>query len=144
MNISRLFFPSLANFYRKLDEPSIALLRVVAGVALITHGWSKIQDPTAMAGFLEGMGFWPGAFWSFMVSITESIGGLLLAIGLLTRPAALLNLINMSVIIWFHWIFKEEGYGGAEKAILWWVILFYFVVHGGQYYAVDKAMKREF
>lgn len=144
MNISRLFFPSLANVYRKLDEPSIALLRIVAGAALITHGWGKIQDPTAMSGFLESMGFWPGAFWSFMVAIAESIGGLLIAIGLFTRPAALMNLISMTVIIWFHWIFKEEGYGGAEKAILWWVMLFYFVVHGGQHYAVDKVMKREF
>lgn len=144
MNVSRLFIPSLANLYRKLDEPSIALLRIIAGVALITHGWGKIQDPTSMAGFLEGIGFWPGAFWSVMLALTEAVGGFLIAIGLLTRPAALFNLISMTVVIWFHWILKEEGYSGAEKAILWWTILLYFVVHGGQYYAVDKLVKREF
>lgn len=143
MNTSRLMFPKLGGIYEKLADPSVTLLRVIAGLALVMHGWGKIQDPTGMAGMLEGIGFWPGSFWSVLVSVTEFFGGLMLALGFLTRPAAVAIAINLAVTIWFHWILKEQGYGGAEKSILWTAIAFYFAVHGAQGWSIDRLLKKE-
>lgn len=144
MNTSRLFVPALGSLYVKLANPSIAILRIIAGLALVTHGYGKIMQPMGNIDFLESIGFWPGEFWSPLLACTEFFGGLLLAIGFLTRPAALFTTIVLLVTVWFHWIVQDQGYGGSEKSILWAAITFYFFIHGGQHYALDKLMKREF
>ena len=143
MNNERLCFPALGGFYRTLSGPSIVLMRVIAGVALMTHGWGKIQDPMAMAGFVEGIGFVPGWFWAWALAITEFFGGLFLALGLFTRFAAAGTTIVLLVTVYFHWLLKDEGWGGAEKSVIWLTITFYFAVHGGQILALDRLFKRE-
>ena len=138
----RLLFPPLARLYAALRGPSIFLLRVAAGIALVMHGYGKIVNPFGNVGMVESLGFHPGVFWSPLLAGTEFFGGILLALGLLTRPAALGGMIVLLVTVWFHWIVKDQGYAGSEKSILWAAICFYFVAHGGQYLAVDRALPR--
>ena len=143
MNNERLCFPALGGFYRTLSGPSVVLMRVLAGVALMMHGWGKIQDPMAMVGFVENIGFHPGWLWSPALACTEFVGGLLLALGLFTRFAGAGTTIVLLVTVWFHWILKDEGWGGAEKSLIWMSVTFYFAVHGGQVFALDRLFKRE-
>ena len=91
----------------------------------------------------NALGFVPGTIWSPMLAGTEFFGGLLLAIGFLTRPAALAATVVLLVTVWFHWIVQSQGFSGAEKSILWAAITFYFFAHGGGPYSVDRAMRRE-
>ena len=139
----RLLVPTLGRVYASLSGPSEALLRVVAGIALVVHGSSKIVDPFGAAGMVEGLGFYPGAFWSLLLSITEFFGGILLTFGILTRFAALGGMVVLLVTVWFHWIVQGQGYSGAELSILWAAICFFFVVHGGRYLAVDRLLGHE-
>ncbi len=143
MNNDRLYFPALGGVYRTLYAPSIVLMRVVCGVALMTHGWGKIQDPMALVGMVERIGFWPPAMWAWALAITEFFGGLFIAIGLFTRFWAAAATFLLLVTVYFHWILLEEGWGGSEKSILWLTITYYFAVHGGQVFAVDRLFKRE-
>ena len=85
----------------------------------------------------------PGAIWSPALAGTEFFGGILLAIGFLTRPAALAATIVLLVTVWFHWVPQGQGFGGAEKSLLWAAITFYFVAHGGGFLSVDRALRRE-
>ncbi|HEY6630493.1 MAG TPA: DoxX family protein, partial [Rhizobiaceae bacterium] len=39
---TRLIIPALGGVYASLREGGETLLRVVAGLALVTHGWGKI------------------------------------------------------------------------------------------------------
>lgn len=140
----RLLIPALGGLYGSLGGFAWALLRVVAGLALVTHGAGKIVDPFGNIGMVEGLGFYPGFVWSPLLAATEFFGGLLLAAGLLTRPAALAATISLLVTVWFHWIVQGEGYAGAEKSILWSAICFFFAIHGGGRFSVDRAIGREF
>jgi putative oxidoreductase len=143
-NETRLIVPSLAGLYAGLHDFAETLLRVAAGVALVTHGLGKIGDPFGSAGMVESLGFYPGAFWSLMLSLTEFVGGILITIGLLTRPAALAATIVLLVTVWFHWITMGQGYSGAEKSILWTAIFFFFVIRGGNRHSVDAKIGRAF
>lgn len=140
----RLLIPGLAGLYARLGNFAETLLRVISGVALVTHGWPKIQEPLARSGLVESLGFHPGWLWSSLLSGTEFFGGILIAIGLLTRPAAVGALIVLLVASWFHWITQGQGYSGAEKALLWAAIMFFFAARGGNRYSVDALLRREF
>jgi len=141
---NRLIVPALGGVYASLREGAETLLRVVAGLALVTHGWGKITNPFGAAGMVEGLGFYPGEFWSLMLAVTEFFGGILIAIGVLTRPASIAAMFVLLVTVYFHWIVRSEGYAGAEKSILWAAIFFYFAIRGGNRHSVDARLGREF
>jgi putative oxidoreductase len=140
----RLLIPALGCLYRPLSEPAETLLRVVAGAALVTHGWGKIQDPFAAAGMVEGLGFHPGEVWSLLLSLTEFAGGLCIAIGLLTRPAALAASFLLGVTAYFHWVVQAEGWAGAEKSVIWLAVMLFFVIRGSNRHSVDALIGRQF
>ena len=143
---NQLIIPSLGSIYGSLSEFAETLLRVVAGLALVTHGFPKIMNPLGPVGLVESIGLFPGpsAFWAVLLSMTEFFGGLLIAIGLLTRPAALGAMIVLLVTVYFHWILRSEGYAGAEKSILWATIMFYFVIRGANAHSVDARLGKTF
>jgi putative oxidoreductase len=138
----RLIIPGLGGLYGTLHEGAETLLRVVAGLALVTHGAMKIGNPFGAVEMVEGLGFYPGVFWSPLLAFTEFFGGFLIALGLLTRPAALAAAFVLLVTVWFHWITMGQGYGGAEKSILWAAIFLFFAVRGGNRHSVDAKIGR--
>ena len=141
---NRLIIPPLGGLYASLSETSETVLRVIAGLALVTHGWDKIMNPFGAAGMVESLGFYPGAFWSLLLSCTEFFGGILIAIGLLTRPASFAAMFVLLVTVYFHWIVRDEGYSGAEKSILWAAIFFFFAIRGANRHSVDAKLGKEF
>lgn len=141
---SRLAIPALGGLYSVLACIATPLLRVCAGLILMVHGWPKIQAPLKYAGMTESLGFHPGVFWSPLLAGTEFIGGLLLAIGFLTRFAAAGATVVLLVTVYFHWVVQGQGLAGSEKSILWAAITLLFVAHGGGAFSVDRLLKREF
>lgn len=140
----RLIVPTLNRIYALGRPLAETAMRVFAGIALIIHGWPKIQDPMRMVGMVEGLGFAPGAFWSPLLSVTEFFGGILLALGLLTRPAAFATMIVLLTTVYAHWVAMGQGWSGAELSILWSTILLYFVMAGGNRFSVDAIIGRQF
>lgn len=142
----RLIVPALAPLYGRLHEAAYTLLRVIAGLLLAVHGWGKIQDPLApgLVAMVESLGFYPGAVWAPLLAGTEFFGGILLALGLLTRPAAAASTIVLLVTVYYHWIAKEQGLAGAEKSILWAAITFLVAVRGSGRLAIDRLIGRAF
>jgi putative oxidoreductase len=140
----RLMIPALGGLYSAFHDGAETLLRVAAGGFLAFHGSQKIVNPFGAAEMVEGLGFYPGALWSLLLSCTEFFGGILLALGLLARPAAFAGLIVLLVTVWFHWVTMGQGISGAEKSILWSAMLFFFVIRGANRHSVDARIGRAF
>ena len=140
----RLIIPALGGLYASLHESGETLLRVAAGALLATHGYGKILNPFGMTGMVENLGFYPGALWSPLLAATEFFGGILIAIGLFTRPAALAAAIVLAVTVYFHGIVQGEGLAGAEKSILWMLIMIFFAIRGANSHSVDAKLGRQF
>jgi putative oxidoreductase len=83
------------------------ILRVGIGISIFLHGFPKITGGvetwtmvgSTMSNF--GIDFAP-AFWGFLGAFGESVGGLLFALGLFFRPAALLLTGTMAVALGTH------------------------------------------
>ena len=74
------------------------VLRLVLGAEFIVHGYPKLfKDFKGTAGFLAGMGFKPGVFWAFVLGISEFFGGIAILAGFVSRIAAGLLIISMTV-----------------------------------------------
>jgi len=77
----------------------ILVLRLGIGVMFVAHGLQMAlglfggPGVKGFSGMLSSLGFFPALFWSYVASYTVLIGGLLLIIGVQTRPAATLLLI---------------------------------------------------
>jgi putative oxidoreductase len=140
----RLIVPAMGKVYDGLHDISFTILRVAAGLGLAIHGWPKIQDPMKLVGMVESLGFMPGPLWAVLLAATEFIGGLLLVVGLLTRPAALAATIVLLVTVYFHWIVKSQGYDGSEKSILWAAMTFLIFVRGAGAHSIDRLLKKVF
>ena len=98
-----LILPGLGPFYDRVAQPLAHLgLRVLVGALLIVEGWPKITAPFAMAGFTESIGMYPGWLWSAVLAVLQFVGGLMILVGFLTRPAALANGVMLAVTYWFH------------------------------------------
>jgi putative oxidoreductase len=79
---------------------SAALLvaRLMFGCLMaFTHGLGKLPPPEMMVEGLGSMGLPLPGLMAWAAALAEFAGGLLIAVGLLTRPAALLWVITMLV-----------------------------------------------
>ena len=80
-------------------------LRVGAGVIFAAHGAQKLfgwfggYGLEGTAGWMTSIGLEPGMLMATMAGSAEFFGGLLLILGLLVRPAALMLAITMIVAI---------------------------------------------
>lgn len=137
-----LVFPALAPLYAALTPLAFTWLRVICGLALMVHGWPKIQNPTGAAEMVAGIGFQPAAFWSVALAVTEFGGGLLLLLGLLTRLAAAGTTVILLVTVFFHWMQLDQGYRGAELSLIWSAVTFWFVAAGGGRFSLDRLIAR--
>lgn len=80
-------------------------LRIGAGVIFAAHGAQKLfgwfggYGLEGTAGWMASIGLEPGMLMAAMAGGAEFFGGLLLIVGLLVRPAALMLAITMLVAI---------------------------------------------
>ncbi len=78
------------------------LIRVVAGIAFIAHGYGKVMDPDMFAGFFSSVGL-GGSNMVMFVGLVEVIGGILLIAGVYTMYAgALLSIVMLVAIFKVH------------------------------------------
>lgn len=78
----------------------IAVLRVVTAIVFLTHGWPKLTGGVdGLAGMLGGRGFPAPLAWAWLVTLLETAGALLLALGVFVAPIALLLAVEMVVAI---------------------------------------------
>jgi putative oxidoreductase len=149
--MSRYYIPSLGNFYARLEPFVLPLLRAGLGIILIAHGCQKLfgmfggMGLNANAALFQRLGYSPGMFWGTLVGCTETVGGILLVLGLFTRPAALSIVIFMIFSIHFT---SAKGFfwsnGGMEYSILILLVALVFMIRGGGEYSLDKSMPKEF
>jgi len=68
-------------------------IRILAGIAFIAHGIPKLADPAMTQGFFGNIGLPPEL--AIPIGLLEVIGGIALLVGLVTRIASILLIIEM-------------------------------------------------
>lgn len=112
----------------------------------VYHGWPKISGGAetwvklGAAMKFMGIGFTP-VFWGFMSAATEFFGGILIALGLLTRPVAMIMAFNMVVAVVLKFS-TGAGMGGASQAIEVGIVFFSLILIGPGKYSLDERFQK--
>jgi putative oxidoreductase len=138
--------PAFGRVYDAVAPYTELLIRLMAGGSLAFHGYQIVFGNIAGAGrFFESVGFEDGVMWAWIVGILELVCGLMLALGLLTRLAAVPIIVFLVVaIVTYHW---DNGYNwesrGIEYPLFWIIVVFHFLVRGGGRWSLDGLIGRE-
>jgi putative oxidoreductase len=153
-----LVFSQLGALYQTVDPLAEAILRITVGLALVPHGlrmtfgWFSntglpMRNLSMLADYLDKQGYRPGKVWAPAISATQLLCGPLLALGLFTRLAAVPIVFFLLVSNIERWRIGKYFWNvlGLEYTLMWTVAAFYFLVHGGGAYSLDRLIiGREF
>jgi putative oxidoreductase len=122
-----------------LTDIGLLILRVFTGLALaLAHGWGKIPPSPGFVGMIGGMGMPAPELFAWLAAIAEVGGGLLIAVGLLTRPASLLVVGHfVFVVLLAH---AGDPFGDRELPLFFLVTALIVLLSGAGRYSVDATL----
>ena len=131
----------------KIIDPAInvglLVLRVFSGLFMaIGHGLGKIPASDKFIAAIGQMGFPFPAFFAWSAGLAELLGGLLIALGLLTRPAALFLGFTMFVAAFVR--HATDPFLIKEKALLYLVICLCIFCTGGGRFSFDHLLGEKY
>ena len=117
-----------------------SVLRIVAAFMYITHGTQKlfgfpVLEPRPPAELFSLFG---------VAGVLETFGGLLLLLGLFTRPLAFVLAGEMAVA-YFMFHFPKSFWpilNGGENVVLFCFLYLYLAAAGGGEWALDRVLAR--
>lgn len=124
-----------------LSQTSLALLRVIVGVMIVHNGLDKLSNIESFSqAYVEVIGLPFPIFFSYVAAFTELIGAPLLALGLLTRPAALGLFSTMCVAMYHHLLVAGFSIPYLELSAVYAACFLFFAVNGGGLFSTDALL----
>ena len=126
----------------------ILVLRLAVGLAMAGHGTQKMlgwfggHGAAGTVGFMRQLGFRPARAWAAGAMLSETVGGLLLAAGLLNPVGGLAVAAAMLTASFaVHWgkgFFAQSG--GVEVPFLYLVSAVAVAISGPGRYSLDSLL----
>jgi putative oxidoreductase len=140
----------MINLFRPTEQSArvstgLLILRLVAGLAFMFHGWGKIQNPTGWMGQNATI---PGVLQA-LAAVSEFGGGLAWMLGVLTPLASFGLACTMAVAAYMHaFVMKDPfvpagpGKGSYELAAVYLCIAILFLLAGPGRFSLDQLLFR--
>lgn len=126
----------------KSGHVGLLFLRIFAGLAMaFSHGWGKIPPSEKFIAGVAKLGFPAPDFFAWAAGLSEFAGGILIAIGLFTRPSSFFLAITMFVAAFGK--HGAEAFGAQEKALLYAVLAILLVIQGPGKYSLDWLIDKK-
>jgi putative oxidoreductase len=129
-------------------DAGLLIARFVFGLLMAAHGTQKLfgwfggYGLTAVSGYFESLGFRPGRFFALVASLTEVVGGVLVAAGFLgpIGPALVLSVMIVAALTVHaqHGLFAASN--GIEVPLLYGAAALALGLTGPGAYSLDGAL----
>jgi len=147
----RLYFPGLAGFYTAMEPIAYAVMRFVIGLIMFMHGWAKVTGPGAagVARYFASLGLPAPQLLAYSAMFLETVGGICIAVGFLTRFFAAALAVEMLIaMLAAHWangfyVLVSQQKNGYEFVLLLGIACFFIAIRGGGRYSVDAMLPKE-
>lgn len=128
------------SFLTPLSPLLLSVLRIMTGLLLLQHGTTKYLNIP-----VGPMNNASPATLSGIAGLMELVGGVLLILGLFTRPVAFL-LSGMLAVAYFYAHAPRDFYpilNGGELAALYSFVLLYIAAAGPGPFSLDRTIRSE-
>jgi len=125
--------------YERWSPQALSILRIMVGLLFLEHGTQKLL------GFPPSPNLGPALIsLSGLQGVIELLGGLLILVGLFTRPVAFILCGDMAVAYFMAHAPKSffPMLNGGDAAILYCFVFLYLVFAGAGAWSVDEALER--
>jgi len=125
----------------RLQPLALLAMRLTLGVVMVAHSYPKVFGGLHhYAEFITSLGL---PVWAaYLSAFVEFFGGLLVLVGLFTRPAAFAICINLCVAIWKVHLHKGlTGNGGMELPLAVATLAFALFFFGSGPIAMDHVLR---
>jgi putative oxidoreductase len=144
---SRRIFKALDPIYDLLEPLTYPMIRFIAGVMMIPHGYGKVFGGIeGTTKFFASAGLEPAFLLAWYVGLLELIGGICVAFGFLTRLMSV-QLVGLLAVATFY-IHLPSGFlwvkGGYEYPLFWMIVMIAITIQGGAKLSIDNLMSKEF
>jgi len=126
----------LAKHQAEWEPRALSILRIVVGLLYMEHGLAKLFAFPIAAGH-------PAMFQLlWFAGVLEMFGGMLIALGLFTRPVAFILSGEMAVAYFMAHLPKSffPLVNGGDAAILYCFIFLYLFIVGGGCWSLDRLI----
>lgn len=123
---------------RSLEPRALSVLRIVTAFTYSLHGFQKLFGAFGGVGGQGGTAAFGSLVW--FAGVLECFGGLLILVGLFTRPVAFLLCGQMAVAYFlFH---SPKGFwpiaNGGELAVVYCMLFLYLSIAGPGSVSLDR------
>lgn len=136
---------SLASLSRFRNFGVLAL-RLAFGFQLVKVSYLNALEPAAhlpeFVAYLTKLGFPFPTAGAHLAAYTEFIGGILLLLGLWTRPAALLLIVNFGVAFGLAHLATGDTYQNSFASVNLLAVSLFLLLNGPGRLSLDEALSR--
>ncbi len=119
----------------------LAALRLFAGFSLMyAHGLGKMPPSERFIAGTAEMGFPMPWLFAWAAALSETVGGVLMAIGLATRPAALFVACTVGTAAFVR--HAADPFARKELAFLFFFTAMLFLCTGGGRFSLDRLIQK--
>ena len=123
------------------SQTSWAIFRAVVGIMMIHNGLDKLSNIESFAeAYVAYLGLPFPILLSYVAAYTELIGAPLVALGLLTRPAALGLFATMCVAIYHHISVAGLSVSYLELAAIYAACFLFLLINGAGLFSTDALL----
>ena len=148
--MSRLLvlYRRFASAASSLQSPMLLLVRLYWGFQFAQTGWGKLHNLAKITSFFATLNIPLPGIAAPCVSMLEFVGGILLILGLFSRPISLLLACNMYVAYWtadreaLSAIFSDPGKFYVADPYTFLFASLMVLIFGAGYFAVDTYIAR--
>lgn len=138
----------IASALSSLQSAVLLAVRLYWGFQFAQTGWGKLHNLVKITGFFASLNIpFPG-FAAPFVSTLEFVGGILLMLGLFSRPIALLLACNMFAAYWtadreaLSAVFSDPGKFYAADPYTFLFASLMVLIFGAGFFAVDTVVAK--
>ena len=116
-------------------------LRLFAGLSMaFGHGLGKVPPSDGFINMLDGQGLPVPLLFAWAAGLSEFLGGLFIAAGFATRPAAFF--LTMTMLYAGLVRHGDDPFSSKEKALLYAAIGLFYTLRGAGKYSVDSMINK--
>ena len=143
-----ILYRRFASAFSSIQSPMLLLVRLYWGFQFAQTGWGKLHNLAKITSFFASLNIPLPGIAAPCVSMLEFVGGILLILGLFSRPISLLLAFNMFVAYWtadreaLSAIFSDPAKFYVADPYTFLFASLMVLIFGAGYFAVDTYIVR--